>query len=68
MLTEHQEWHLKQLLDGIGENRKKLNLKETEFIDQMIERFDKFERNLFISAKQLNWLEKIYTTHVGPLQ
>jgi hypothetical protein len=67
MLSEHEEWHLEQLLNGLGENRAKLKSGEQKFVDDITERYNKFECNIFLSAKQLAWLEALYNKHVGPL-
>jgi ribosome assembly protein YihI (activator of Der GTPase) len=67
MLSEHEEWHLEQLLNGLGENRTKLKTGEQKFVDDTTERYDKFGANIFLSSKQLSWLEDLYSKHVAPL-
>jgi hypothetical protein len=67
MLSEHEEWHLEQLLNGLNENRAKLKSGEATFVDSVTERFSKYGTNIFITAKQLNWLEALYSRYVTPL-
>jgi ribosome assembly protein YihI (activator of Der GTPase) len=67
MLSEHEEWHLEQLLNGLGENRAKLKSGEQKFVDDTTERYNKYGTNIFLSPKQLSWLEALYTKHVSPL-
>jgi hypothetical protein len=67
MLSEHEEWHLEQLLNGLNENRGKLKSGEATFVDSVTERFSKYGTNIFITAKQLAWLETLYSRHVAPL-
>ena len=68
MLTEDQQSHLETLLSGLFAVKAKLNEKSRAFVDQIEDRYNKFESNLFLSAKQLSWLEKLYTEFVGPLE
>jgi hypothetical protein len=67
MLSEHEEWHLEQLLNALNENRAKLKSGEATFVDSVTERFSKFGTNIFITPKQLDWLEALYSKHVAPL-
>ncbi len=68
MLTEDQQSHLETLLSGLFDVKAKLNDKSRAFVDQIEERYNQYETNLFLSAKQLAWLEKLYTEFVGPLE
>ena len=68
MLTEDQQSHLETLISGLFDVKAKLNEKSRDFVNQIEERYNKFESNLFLSAKQLSWLEKLYTEFVGPLE
>jgi len=68
MLTEDQQSRLETLLSGLFDVKAKLNEKSRDFVNQIEERYNKFESNLFLSAKQLSWLEKLYTEFVGPLE
>ena len=68
MLSEHQQSRLETLLSGLFDVKAKLNEKSRVFVDQIEERYNQYESNIFLSAKQLAWLEKLYTEFVGPLE
>ena len=68
MLTEDQQSHLETLLSGLFDVKAKLNEKSRVFVDQIEERYNQYESNIFLSAKQLAWLEKLYTEFVGLLE
>jgi len=68
MLTEDQQSHLEMLISGLFDVKAKLNEKSRDFVNQIEERYNKFESNLFLSAKQLTYLENLYTQFVGPLE
>ncbi len=68
MLTEDQQSHLETLLSGLFDVKAKLNDKSRAFVDQIEERYNQYESNIFLFAKQLAWLEKLYTEFVGPLE
>lgn len=68
MLTEDQQSHLEMLLSGLFDVKAKLNEKSKAFVYQIEERYNQYGSNIFLSAKQLAWLEKLYTEFVGPLE
>jgi hypothetical protein len=67
MLDEDQHSHIERLLIGLDEVKNKLRGSVPGFVEQTQENFEKYGRHLRLSQKQLAWLERLYTEHVGPL-
>ena len=47
--------------------RAKVSGRSKDFLDDQIERLEKYGRSIFLSPKQRDWLESLYEQHVGPL-
>jgi hypothetical protein len=67
MLTDSQHDHLEYLLNGLGTVKPLLPRRSAEFVDQITEAFSEFNWHTRLSQKQMDWLESLYTQHVGPL-
>jgi len=67
MLTDSQHDHLEHLLNSLGTVKAKMPRRSAEFVDQVIESFSEFNWHTRLSQKQMDWLEDLYTQHVGPL-
>lgn len=62
-LSEEMNERLGVLLENLSTVRAKLNGRAQGFVDDQIERHDKYGERMFLSEKQLDWLESLHKEH-----
>lgn len=55
------------ILEQLAPERGKLKGRSIEFFDDQVKRRDRYGEDMFLSPKQISWLENLYEEHVGPL-
>ena len=66
-MTMEQTEYLSQLLQGLEPVSKELNPNSRNFVADQVKRFDQYGANMFLSPKQLKWLEDLHQEFVGEL-
>lgn len=66
-LTTEQDEYLTLLLQGLEPCSKDIYPNGRKFVTEQVERHDQYGTRMFMSPKQLAWLEALYKEHVGTL-
>lgn len=66
-ITVEQNEYLTLLLQGLEPCCKGIYPNGRKFVEEQIARHEKYGEQMFLSPKQLSWLEAIYKEHVGTL-
>lgn len=66
-LTEQQFKRVSALLAGLKEHKNELTGNSANFVSDQITRHDRYAEDMFLSPRQMQWLEDLYMKHVGPL-
>jgi hypothetical protein len=67
-LSDEQNDRLTLLLQQLEPEIKNMKGSAPGFVRDQIERHDKYGAAMFLSPKQLSWLESLYEQNVGPLR
>jgi hypothetical protein len=62
-LSDEMNERIGVLLENLGTVRAKLNGRAQGFVDDQIARHDKYGHRMFLSEKQLDWLESLHKEH-----
>lgn len=64
-MTPAQDERLTLILQGLEPCRKELYAKARDFVDDQIKRHDQYGQRMFVSPRQIKWLEDLYKEFVG---
>lgn len=67
VLTPQAFERLTTIVEALSVERGALKGASVGFVDDMKERIERYGARVFVSPKQLAWLENLYTQHVGSL-